>query len=71
MRKQQPKKLILSQAEPTQNKEGGSFEAALLEHRPLGKGSPIGSNRRDLGRPLFPWFSASSRRDISVRSTVY
>jgi hypothetical protein len=33
----------------------------------FGKGSPIGSNRRDISRPLFPWFSASSRRDISVR----
>src|SRR6185437_8600240 len=26
----------------------------------FGKGSPIGSNRHDFVRPLFPWFSASS-----------
>jgi hypothetical protein len=47
--------------------EGGFCKPPSWSIDHFGKGSPIGSNHRDLGRPLFPWFSASSRRDISVR----
>jgi hypothetical protein len=50
------------------NKEGGSLKPPSWSIDHFGKGSPIGSNRHDFVRPLFPWFSASSRAVTFFRS---